>query len=237
MIITDEERLMYRVMKAIYESGIPISFKGSMVLKAFLLVAGYSEETRHTVDIDGNWNSDSPPSADQMISSLQAAVRSEGLALDVSIFRMYGKGRSAGFELIEHSSGDVLFSMDIDVNRPMLETRMYEIADIHFCGVTPMQIIADKISVVSSDKVFRRIKDIIDLYYISKVFDFNKDDVLLRLKESGRQLESFHGFIHRRDELEHSYDKFRFTGGVDKPSFDDVYESVMQYIKEVLPKE
>ena len=53
MNFTAEEKLMYVVMKAIYESGIPISFKGSMVLKACLLEAGFSEETRHTVDIDG----------------------------------------------------------------------------------------------------------------------------------------------------------------------------------------
>ena len=69
MIITSEEHLMYQVMKAIFESGIPISFKGSMVLKAFLMDAGFSEETRHTVDIDGNWNSDSLPSAEQMVES------------------------------------------------------------------------------------------------------------------------------------------------------------------------
>ena len=43
---------MYEVMKAVYDSGIPISFKGSMVLRACLLEAGYSEEMRHTVDID-----------------------------------------------------------------------------------------------------------------------------------------------------------------------------------------
>lgn len=33
MNITKEEKLMYEVMKAIYDSGIPISFKGSMVFK------------------------------------------------------------------------------------------------------------------------------------------------------------------------------------------------------------
>ena len=36
MKISAEEKLMYNVMKVIYESGIPISFKGSMVLEAFL---------------------------------------------------------------------------------------------------------------------------------------------------------------------------------------------------------
>ena len=37
MNISIEEKLMYSVMKAIYESGIPMNFKGSMVLKAFFV--------------------------------------------------------------------------------------------------------------------------------------------------------------------------------------------------------
>lgn len=61
MKLSAEEKLMYSVMKAIYDSGIPISFKGSMVLKACLMEGGYTEGTRHTVDIDANWNSDTPP--------------------------------------------------------------------------------------------------------------------------------------------------------------------------------
>lgn len=64
MSISAEEKLMYAVMKAIYDSGIPMSFKGSMVLKACLLEAGFTEETRHTVDIDANWYSDTAPSAE-----------------------------------------------------------------------------------------------------------------------------------------------------------------------------
>lgn len=43
MNLTVEEKLMYEVMKAIYDSGIPVNFKGSMVLKACLLEAGYTE--------------------------------------------------------------------------------------------------------------------------------------------------------------------------------------------------
>lgn len=70
MNFTAEEKLMYEAMKAIYDSGIPVSFKGSMVLKACLLEAGYTEETRHTVDIDANWNSDTSPTAEQLVESL-----------------------------------------------------------------------------------------------------------------------------------------------------------------------
>ncbi|MCR5151209.1 MAG: hypothetical protein K6B52_08310 [Clostridiales bacterium] len=44
MNISKEEKIMYEVMKAIYDSGIPVSFKGSMVLKACLIEAGYTDE-------------------------------------------------------------------------------------------------------------------------------------------------------------------------------------------------
>ena len=87
MTITPEEKLMYEVMRAIYESGIPISFKGSMVLKAFLIEAGYAEDTRHTVDIDANWNSESQPTEKQMTESLQKAFDSHDINLDVQSYR------------------------------------------------------------------------------------------------------------------------------------------------------
>ncbi len=237
MNISAEEKLMYAVMKAIYDSGIPMNFKGSMVLKACLLEAGYTEETRHTVDIDANWYSDTAPSAEQMVKSLQKALRNCGIGLNVSLYRMYGEGRSAGLELSDASTGDILFTMDVDVNRPASKTKIYEVNGVRFCGVAPSQMIADKISAISTDKVFRRIKDVVDLYYISKVFVFNKAELLETLRNSGRALDSFNGFLRRPEDLRHSYEKFRFTGNADKPPFDEVYVSVKAYIKDILPRE
>ena len=134
MKITAEEQLMYNFMKAIYESGIPISFKGSMVLKACLMEAGFTNDTRHTVDIDANWYSDEWPSGEQMEESIQKALRSSKINLNVRLYRMYDEGRSAGFELSDPSSDEKLFTMDIDVNRPIVETRIYEIEEIRFRG-------------------------------------------------------------------------------------------------------
>ena len=237
MNISVEENLMYAVMKAIYDSGIPMNFKGSMVLKACLLEAGFSEDTRHTVDIDANWCSDVAPSAEQMVDSLQNALRNCGIDLNVSLYRMYGEGRSAGFELADSATGDVIFTMDVDVNRPVSKTRIYEVNGICFCGVAPSQMIADKISAISTEKVFRRIKDVVDLYYISKAFNFDKAEILETLKSSGRKLDTFNGFLHKPEELQHAYEKFRFSGEVDKPTFDEVYLSVKAYIKDLLPTE
>ena len=237
MQITAEEKLMYGVMKAIYDSGIPIDFKGSMVLKACLIEAGFHEEIRHTVDIDANWYVDSPPTAEQMIGSLQKALDKAGVDLEVSLYRMYGEGRSAGFELSDRETGDILFTMDIDVNRPAAQTRIYEIAEIRFRGVSVNQMLADKISAVSGDKIFRRVKDVVDLYYLSRVFPFHSADIKQILKDNDRELGSFHGLLHRKSELEHAYDKFRLTGDANKPPFDDVYAAVKSYIKDILPKE
>lgn len=236
MNITVEEKLMYMVMKAIYDSGIPISFKGSMVLKACLLEAGYSEEIRHTVDIDANWNSDIAPTAEQMVESLQKAIDKSSVELEVRLYRPHGEKRSAGFELIDPSTDEVLFTMDIDVNRPAPETKIYEIEGIRFCGSSPAQMIADKLSAISTDKIFRRIKDVVDLYYISKVFEFNTVDIRNALKNSKRELDNFDGFLHRTSELEHSYEKFRFAGGVNKPSFEEIYKNVTIFIEDILPK-
>ena len=83
-------------------------------------------------------------------------------------------------------------------------------------------MLADKISVTSGGKVFRRIKDLVDLYYISKVIDFEKGELLQTLESSKRSLDSFDGFLHHPDELRHAYEKFRFTGNVDKPPFEEI---------------
>lgn len=236
MKITKEEELMYGVMKAIYDGSIPIDFKGSMVLKACLSEAGYSEEIRHTLDIDGNWCSDLAPTAEQMTKSLQAALQKGKIDLNVELYRMYGDGRSAGFELREIETNEILFTMDIDVNRLAPQTRLYEISGFRFRGVLPSQMLADKISTISSDKIFRRIKDIVDVYYISKVFEFNKEEITKQLSDSERLLDDFNGFINRTDDLRHAYEKFRFTGDVNKPSFDEVYNGVKCFINDILPK-
>lgn len=150
---------------------------------------------------------------------------------------MHGDKRSAGFELVDRELNEILFTMDIDVNRPIVPTKMYEIEDFQFRGSSPVQMIADKVAAISTDKVFRRIKDVVDLYYISNVFEFRVSDVLQILENSERNLENFNGFIQRKEELKHAYEKFRFAGDVNKPQFEEVYCRVRSYIKDILPKE
>ncbi|MBO7651062.1 MAG: hypothetical protein J6S79_09995, partial [Lachnospiraceae bacterium] len=104
---------------------------------------------------------------EQLTESLQKAISRIGIK--IVAYRPYGGGRSAGFEIRDEKDGNLLFTIDMDVNRPVSATKIYMIEGIQFRGVAPTQMIADKVFVVSTDKVFRRIKDVIDLYYLSKV--------------------------------------------------------------------
>ena len=112
---------------------------------------------------------------------------------------------------------------------------IYEMEEIRFRGVSPLQMIADKTLAISSEVVFRRIKDIVDLYYISQVFEFTKEEILSIILKGGRSLGDFHGFLYKTDELQHAYEKYRFTGEVYKPDFDEIYNIVKKYIQDFLP--
>ena len=97
-------------------------------------------------------------------------------------------------------------------------------------------MLADKLSVISGDKVFRRVKDLIDLYYAAQVYTPDWQKVLQAVKDSGRTLGSFEDFLNKPDELRHAYNKFRFDGDVSKPAFEDDYQTVREYIAEVFPE-
>lgn len=98
-------------------------------------------------------------------------------------------------------------------------------------------MIADKVAVVSSDRIFRRVKDIVDLYYLSSVFDLNPEEVKTNIELNGRQLGDFDAFLNRKDELQHAYEKFRFGEDIYKPSFEEVYQTTYSYLSSLMPLE
>ena len=54
----------------------------------------------------------------------------------------------------------------------------------------------------------------------TKIMEFESDEILRIIKENGRNLGNFNGFLNRIDELSHTYDKFRFSGDINKPAFE-----------------
>jgi len=236
MIVRNIENEMFRVMQAIYDSNVPISFKGSMVLRTFLYEKDFSGTVRPTKDIDANWTSENAPDSEQIADEIQKALDQNEINLKVNVYRNYGEGRSAGLKFC-NSNGESVFTMDIDVNRPVAGLKLYAIDRFTFSGLIPEQMLSDKIVAISTDKVFRRIKDLVDIYYFSRCFQYDPEKLKKVMRETGKVVLDFHGFLTRKDELKYAYDKFRMDGISNKPEFDEVYQAVRNYICVFFPTE
>ena len=144
---------MYRVMAALSAGDVPVDFKGAMVLHAFLYEKGFSETAiRPTRDIDANWLSDTPPGMDEIVRAFQQVLDQNHILFTVKYFRTYGDGKSAGLDFCSQDTGNTIFTMDMDINRPEAGVRFYAVGNFRFRGVVVEQILADKISAISTDK-------------------------------------------------------------------------------------
>lgn len=69
---------------------------------------------------------------------------------------------------------------------------------------------------------------------MSKVIDLNYNEVINTIKNSGKILGNFEEFNKQTEELKYAYEKFRFNGNINKPLFEEVYESVKEYISKFI---
>ena len=78
-------------------------------------------------------------------------------------------------------------------------------------------------------KVFRRAKDIIDVYALTHCVEVKTIDIYESHKRNGRVLGDFAEFRDRVNDLNHAYQKLR---GIDnKPGFEHVYQHVSRFVE------
>jgi hypothetical protein len=222
--LTNAEKLMYDIMGAIADGNVPVVYKGAMITKLILRENHFDDFVRETQDIDASWTGMSQPSMEQLATMLNSALSRFGL--NAAVKRKYGKTISAGFKIID-AAGDVKLSMDIDM-RAAVDSRMYQFGNVTFRGVTPNSVISDKISVVSSDKVCRRAKDLIDLYALAHCVTIQKQELYKLWMKEKRTIGTFEAFAKRRDDLEHAYEKLRRIEA--KPDFRELYEYLTVFL-------
>jgi hypothetical protein len=222
--LTDSEKLMYDVMGAIASGDVPVIYKGAMITKLILQENGFDDFARETTDIDASWVGASSPPMEQLTAMLNDVLSALGLKAIVK--REYSEKMSAGFNIVD-SAGVEKLSIDIDM-RSTINSRTYQYGNTTFRGATPDNVIADKISVVSSDKIFRRAKDLIDLYALSHCVTVKTADIRAIWARESRVPGVFDAFRNRQDELRHSYEKLRRVDA--KPDFDVIYDYLTEFL-------
>lgn len=130
---------------------------------------------------------------------------------------------------------EYLFKLDMNIKNPV----EYDDGE-HGLKISRLNdIIGDKLSVLYTPKSCRRIKDLIDIYYIAKYVNIESLNSLcefLRQKDVIQNVLSLHScFIMDKtnyDVLNHAYSKYTFYAGV-KPEFCDVYKLALNFIEPI----
>lgn len=226
--MTDHENLMYQVLGKISELDAPIVFKGALITKLILTENGYSGLERATRDIDANWIGE-PPVMSKLVGIINRSLESFGGKLYAEAIREYGEKKSAGVAIIEAATGDRIIAMDISM-KPVTGSKMYHYGELSIKGVLVNEILADKLTVISKRLVFRRAKDIVDVYALAHCVQVCTTDIYEILnRDPKREVGSFNELYNCRTDIEHAYSKL--AGIENKPPFDDVYRYLCAFVK------
>lgn len=162
-----------------------------------------------------------------MTGVLDKAAKAVSSDFYVNSFRSYDVNKSAGFYVC--SGKGALFKMDVSIAQDPFCCTYMTVNGVQFVGTTLQKMFSDKLYTVSGKLIFRRVKDLYDLYLMSAVTGFSTVETYAIYKTFGRDLGRFTEFTTRVEELRYAYDKLKRI--INKPSFDTVYQRVLLFIK------
>jgi hypothetical protein len=223
----DNEHLMYQIMGKISELDAPIVFKGALITKLVLAEHGFASFERPTVDIDANWV-DTPLAMADLTDIVNQALQEFGGEFCAEAIREYGARKSAGISIMEAATGHKIITMDISM-KPVHGSRVYHYSETGVRGVLVNAILSDKLTVLSSRMIFRRAKDVVDVYALAHCVKVRTSDIFeMFRKHPDREVGVFDEFFNRRDDVAHAYD--RLMGIEGKPAFDEVYVCLSKFV-------
>lgn len=225
--MTEREGLMYQIIGKISETNAPMVFKGALITKLILRDHNYTATERPTQDIDANWIG-SPPTMETLADAVNQSLGVLGDTVCAEIEREYGIGQTAGLRFVNLKNGEQLITMDVEI-KPVIGSKLYHYGEMAIRGVLPDAVLGDKISVLSGDRIFRRSKDVLDVYALANCLNVRTADIYNALEKAERVLGTFEAFITRRSDLEHAYNKMR--GVIGKPDFDNVYSFLGKFLE------
>jgi hypothetical protein len=225
--MTEHEQLMYQILGKISEADAPIVFKGALITKLVLAENGFTMLDRKTADIDANWIG-TPPTMETLATTIQNALGDMQNQLYAAADRQYGERKSAGISIRTKETDEEIVSMDISM-KPVMGSRIYHYGEISIRGVLPNEILTDKITVLSKRLVFRRSKDLVDVYALTHCVKVLTAKIFGIISRKHLELGEFTDLLTRRADVEHAYNMLKGIDG--KPPFDDVYAYLTKFVQ------
>jgi len=225
--MTKQEKFMYEIIGKISNTNAPFVFKGALITKLVLIEYGYTDIERATKDIDANWIGE-PPQMETLVETINKSLIDFQNELYAETSREYTEENTAGIKIIEKITGEKIITMDIDI-KPVNGSKIYYFGEMQIKGVLANEIIADKISAISGKMVFRRAKDIVDIYALSHCAEIKITEIYNNSRKSGNEIKSFDEFYNRTADVEHAYKKLKNVEG--KPDFDELYAYLKKFLQ------
>ena len=229
------EEYMSRMISAMSRLGYPVMFKGAMVLKTATQRKVHT--SRMTKDLDLEWKMQGITN-EKLFDLVKLAMRHAGLDLVVTQTRQFAERRSASFAFTQKNSSIPVFTMDIKIDLKNLFYSSYFTADgVEFNGASLEKMYTDKAVAISTKTVFRRIKDVYDLYLLSHFSGFKLSRIAYIINQLDMKIGDYTEFLNDVDSkhgLKYAYSKLQDIEN--KPDFDVIYGRVKLFVEPLISK-
>jgi len=188
--------------------------------------------SRLSTDTDGDWVGEKITSEEltAIINNILGEMHPNGL--NAVLMREPGESRSAGYKV--YLGDRDLFGIDISFRRNDWSVE-YKLSETEsYIGATPNKIYADKMCAASNREIFRRYKDIYDLFLLSHLSGFKISELKTIVGEIQRPVGEFHQFLNNTEELRKGYDKL--DGIINKPPFEVAYGRARDFVMPFITK-
>lgn len=220
------EAFLYTLVDELAFEQAPIIFKGGLALKDILY--SYNEELnvdRKTIDIDGNWIL--TYDKEKIENTIKKALNNIDSSLKLEIYREPSDNKSMGFRILDNT-GELITKIDLDIK----ENPFYivcNINDIERKYSSPEKMMTDKLMVLSGDHIFRRTKDLLDVFLIINNCQLDFSKIYNILNYENKKLGDFSTMLNNKEILKDSYDKLERINN--KPDFEEVWDDVINYLE------
>ncbi len=216
--------LMKQLMCTLAYSGTPLVFKGENLLLNVLDGKNMDKSLfRLTQDIDANWTQGNP-SVSFIVSELSKALHLVDPSLQVVPLKAHIDNGMITFVVMQGAGG--LFSIDILIANPVFYCE-YTIDGQAVKGATLEKMLADKIKVLSTDIIYRRGKDLFDIYALSHIKGYTTLNILKVMSVCSYVLGNFDCFSNIK-KLERAYEQVSTLG--ERPPFVHVCQRVQKFV-------
>lgn len=229
--------MINQISKSVYSEYFVL--KGGAVLMSRVLEKSRVDLYRMTQDID--IHTDNPYVWEHFLGNILNVLNSNNSGVVYKVIKIRSidrvkKGLAERDELlscdsIQLSASTPWYSEDIKVKidmnvKPAVQIGFEHSRLLNMNVFDSTTMLVDKLSAISSQKIFRRIKDVYDICVLAQIYDFSIDNVYKRLLLKTRKEYLDKSWLTQENikELEHAYEAYK--GIKNKPNFYNLYAYV-----------